>query len=378
VTSSLPRMCSTTELQQPCPISIDFEKRVMGIEPTWPAWKAGALPLSYTRGCSNLPVTVGVARTRLRPVSRSRPFGNLHIGRISPLHEDSFEIPPREPLTISHLSPKRAGAPVRSASGSDPPHEAVSTLSPLRRLDRPSPSRALPSPGSAHAGAHPLEPRERGGGGCLQDEPGPVRRGPLEVETGERDVRERRSLERELVTETPWFSSLRSVATPPDARRTGAGNPLASAESRVLNPDSVGASTENPGSAKRALEPEGPRRGGGPGGSGRPPPRGGAARLGWDLPDWALPDWALPCRAFSGWGSPMGLGGERREGGRAEKEWGREDSNLRSIAQQIYSLSPLTTREHPHRSLPLLVPPRPGPAHPPRGVAGSARAAGES
>jgi hypothetical protein len=22
---------------------------VMGIEPTWPAWKAGALPLSYTR-----------------------------------------------------------------------------------------------------------------------------------------------------------------------------------------------------------------------------------------------------------------------------------------------------------------------------------------
>ena len=28
--------------------SIQME-RVMGIEPTWPAWKAGALPLSYTR-----------------------------------------------------------------------------------------------------------------------------------------------------------------------------------------------------------------------------------------------------------------------------------------------------------------------------------------
>ena len=26
-----------------------FLERVMGIEPTWPAWKAGALPLSYTR-----------------------------------------------------------------------------------------------------------------------------------------------------------------------------------------------------------------------------------------------------------------------------------------------------------------------------------------
>ncbi len=24
-------------------------ERVMGIGPTWPAWKAGALPLSYTR-----------------------------------------------------------------------------------------------------------------------------------------------------------------------------------------------------------------------------------------------------------------------------------------------------------------------------------------
>jgi hypothetical protein len=25
-------------------------ERVMGIEPTWPAWKAGVLPLNYTRG----------------------------------------------------------------------------------------------------------------------------------------------------------------------------------------------------------------------------------------------------------------------------------------------------------------------------------------
>ena len=26
-----------------------FVERVKGIEPSWPAWKAGALPLSYTR-----------------------------------------------------------------------------------------------------------------------------------------------------------------------------------------------------------------------------------------------------------------------------------------------------------------------------------------
>ena len=45
MTSSLPRKCSTTELQQ----RID-KKRVKGIEPSQPAWKAGALPLSYTRG----------------------------------------------------------------------------------------------------------------------------------------------------------------------------------------------------------------------------------------------------------------------------------------------------------------------------------------
>ena len=29
-------------------------------------------------------------------------------------------------------------------------------------------------------------------------------------------------------------------------------------------------------------------------------------------------------------------------------EWGREDSNLRRLSQQIYSLPPLTARELPH------------------------------
>src|SRR5215468_7789859 len=41
------QICRSTE-------ALDFAwliglERVMGIEPTWPAWKAGALPLSYTR-----------------------------------------------------------------------------------------------------------------------------------------------------------------------------------------------------------------------------------------------------------------------------------------------------------------------------------------
>ena len=59
-----PWMCYTRMLYQPqfpakdaykCLISLGFleMERVMGIEPTWPAWKAGALPLSYTRNSSN-------------------------------------------------------------------------------------------------------------------------------------------------------------------------------------------------------------------------------------------------------------------------------------------------------------------------------------
>ena len=45
MTSSLPRKCSTTELQQ---LALKQE-RVKGIEPSYSAWKAAALPLSYTR-----------------------------------------------------------------------------------------------------------------------------------------------------------------------------------------------------------------------------------------------------------------------------------------------------------------------------------------
>ena len=72
-TSSLPRRCSTTELHQPAlgPCASTGEpaaapprgepsvarrgqrrmERATGIEPAWLAWKARALPLSYTRLC---------------------------------------------------------------------------------------------------------------------------------------------------------------------------------------------------------------------------------------------------------------------------------------------------------------------------------------
>ena len=48
-----------------CPLLQNYvlRKRVMGIEPTYPAWKAGVLPLNYTR-------TFKVPRTGIEPVTR--------------------------------------------------------------------------------------------------------------------------------------------------------------------------------------------------------------------------------------------------------------------------------------------------------------------
>ena len=40
-------------------------ERVAGIEPAWPAWKAGTLPLSYTRETSAELCAEGLCRQRL-------------------------------------------------------------------------------------------------------------------------------------------------------------------------------------------------------------------------------------------------------------------------------------------------------------------------
>ena len=49
-------------------------KRVMGIEPTYPAWKAGVLPLNYTRIYENAFEAVAspavMPRTGIEPVTR--------------------------------------------------------------------------------------------------------------------------------------------------------------------------------------------------------------------------------------------------------------------------------------------------------------------
>ena len=48
-------------------------ERVTGIEPAWPAWKAGALPLSYTREVSAQPN--GLVRGSVREASGSGRYG---------------------------------------------------------------------------------------------------------------------------------------------------------------------------------------------------------------------------------------------------------------------------------------------------------------
>ena len=44
-----------------------ISKRVMGIEPTYPAWKAGVLPLNYTRMIN---YEIVMPRTGIEPVTR--------------------------------------------------------------------------------------------------------------------------------------------------------------------------------------------------------------------------------------------------------------------------------------------------------------------
>ena len=57
-------------------LSFSNEKRVMGIEPTYPAWKAGVLPLNYTRrgrptfSFTNIPSLRGVCQAK--PVQNAK------------------------------------------------------------------------------------------------------------------------------------------------------------------------------------------------------------------------------------------------------------------------------------------------------------------
>ena len=59
-------------------LSFSNEKRVMGIEPTYPAWKAGVLPLNYTRrmiGVTGFEPATSWSQTRRSSQAEPHPDG---------------------------------------------------------------------------------------------------------------------------------------------------------------------------------------------------------------------------------------------------------------------------------------------------------------
>ena len=73
------------------PVSADL-KRVMGIEPTYPAWKAGVLPLNYTRkkiGVTGFEPATSWSQTRRSSQAEPHPEGFYRL-RTLPATELSF------------------------------------------------------------------------------------------------------------------------------------------------------------------------------------------------------------------------------------------------------------------------------------------------
>ena len=57
-------------------IQLQMLERVMGIEPTYPAWKAGVLPLNYTRIWAVLPTIQLIEYTILCGICQVKFHGN--------------------------------------------------------------------------------------------------------------------------------------------------------------------------------------------------------------------------------------------------------------------------------------------------------------
>ena len=74
------------------PTELQTQKRVMGIEPTYPAWKAGVLPLNYTRITIELCVQIGVTGfepatswSQTRRSSQAEPHPGISYVPVSPV-----------------------------------------------------------------------------------------------------------------------------------------------------------------------------------------------------------------------------------------------------------------------------------------------------
>ena len=69
-------------------LRISTEKRVMGIEPTYPAWKAGVLPLNYTCISYNIGVTgfePATSWSQTRRSSQAEPHPGISYVPVSPV-----------------------------------------------------------------------------------------------------------------------------------------------------------------------------------------------------------------------------------------------------------------------------------------------------
>src|SRR3954466_749072 len=95
-------------------------ERVTGIEPAWPAWKAGALPLSYTRVASRRP-----AEPRGRRARRGESIGGavglrgLGVDRAAdPGSRRGTEVVARAAIASPVASPSGNGW--RGAAGEEP------------------------------------------------------------------------------------------------------------------------------------------------------------------------------------------------------------------------------------------------------------------
>ena len=68
---------------------IRFKKRVMGIEPTYPAWKAGVLPLNYTRKVGVTGFEPATSWSQTRRSSQAEPHPDILF---CALFRDTFDI----------------------------------------------------------------------------------------------------------------------------------------------------------------------------------------------------------------------------------------------------------------------------------------------
>ena len=61
------------------PYFLQKNKRVMGIEPTYPAWKAGVLPLNYTRKVGVTGFEPATSWSQTRRSSQAEPHPDINI-----------------------------------------------------------------------------------------------------------------------------------------------------------------------------------------------------------------------------------------------------------------------------------------------------------